>query len=421
LRAFSRKAISTKPRILLSEGSSLSAREAITALGLSGHAVEVVTSSRLCLGRFSRFVQRVHRAPVSGADPFGYLSAVLDVVRHRHIDVLLPTHEQAYLFAATRQRLPTDLGVALADFRAFEDVQNKTRFSALLSRLGVPQPETQLVTSTREFRAERPCPFFVKQTFGTAGIGVWRVDNGEQRDRLLQEIEKRGDFNEGLLLQALASGPLERAQAIFDHGRLVACHVYRQLAEGPGGGDVLKVSVHRPEARGFVARIGAALSWHGALSFDYILEDGTGQPRFIDANPRLVEPMNAWWSGTDLTGALLAVSLGEAPPTQPEGRPDILTRLSLMGLLDAAQHRGRRRDVLIEAGRVIMGSGKYKGAVEELTPLRADPWSALPVGLITAALLISPGVAAGLVRGTIRAYSLSPAAVRCLRELKSTA
>ena len=58
-----------KPKILLSEGSSLSSREAITALGLAGHRVELVSSDPMCLGRFSRFVSRVHRAPASGADP----------------------------------------------------------------------------------------------------------------------------------------------------------------------------------------------------------------------------------------------------------------------------------------------------------------------------------------------------------------
>jgi len=40
-----------------------------------------VSSDPLCLGRFSRFVDRVHPAPSSGADPDGYLDAVLDVVR----------------------------------------------------------------------------------------------------------------------------------------------------------------------------------------------------------------------------------------------------------------------------------------------------------------------------------------------------
>src|SRR5947199_9685955 len=50
-----------KPKILLSEGSSLSSREAITALGLAGHRVELLTSDPMCLGRFSRFVSRVHQ------------------------------------------------------------------------------------------------------------------------------------------------------------------------------------------------------------------------------------------------------------------------------------------------------------------------------------------------------------------------
>jgi biotin carboxylase len=368
-----------KPRILLSEGSSLSAREAITALGLAGQSVELVASSRFCLGRFSRFVRHVHCVPPPGADPHGYLSAVLDVVARRRIDVLLPTHEQAYLFAAARHLLPRDLGVALPDFESIEQVQSKGAFSALLARLDAPQPETRIIRSAREFVAERTYPYFVKRTFGTASTGVWRVEDETGRDRLLQELEARGDFAEGLVLQAMVDGTLERTQAIFDHGRLVASHIYRQLAAGPGGGDVLKLSVHRPVVRALIAQIGSALAWHGALSFDYIVEDATQQPRFIDANPRLVEPMNAWLSGVDLTGALLQLSLGETPSTQPDGRAGILTRLSLMGVLEAAQRRGSRWDVLMELLQIVRGRGRYKGAVEELTPRRIDRRSALPL------------------------------------------
>ena len=102
-----------KPKILLSEGSSLSAREAITVLGLAGHRVELVSSDPLCLGRFSRFVGRLHRVVASGVDPDGYLAAVLEIVRTRKIDALLPVHEQAYLFAAARERLPAGLGIEI--------------------------------------------------------------------------------------------------------------------------------------------------------------------------------------------------------------------------------------------------------------------------------------------------------------------
>ncbi|HYS87527.1 MAG TPA: hypothetical protein VEN78_21375, partial [Bradyrhizobium sp.] len=162
-----------KPKILLSEGSSLSSREAITALGLGGHRVELVSSNPICLGRFSRFVTRVHRAPTSGADPDGYLAAVIEIAKTDHIDALIPVHEQAYLFAAARTQLPAGLGIALADFEAFEQVQSKAGFASLLTRLKVPQPSTEIIRSADEFAAERPYPFFVKAAFGTASAGVW--------------------------------------------------------------------------------------------------------------------------------------------------------------------------------------------------------------------------------------------------------
>src|ERR1700693_5386289 len=121
-----------KPIILLSEGSSLSSREAVTALGLAGHRVELVSSDPLCLGRFSRFVTRVHRAPASGADPDRYLAAAIEGVKASRIDALLPVHGQAYLFAAARSQIPPGLGIALADFEAFEQVQSKAGFADLL-------------------------------------------------------------------------------------------------------------------------------------------------------------------------------------------------------------------------------------------------------------------------------------------------
>jgi predicted ATP-grasp superfamily ATP-dependent carboligase len=406
---------SPKPKILLSEGSSLSSREAITALGLAGHRIELVSSNPLCLGRFSRFVSRVHRAPASGADPDGYLAAVLEIVKRNNIDALLPVHEQAYLFAAARRQLPEGLGIALADFESFEHVQSKAGFAALLTQLKIPQPKTDIVGSADEFAATRPFPFFVKAAFGTASAGVWRVGDARQRDALLFQLQQLNAFAEGLLVQAAIAGALERTQAVFDHGRLVACHIYRQKLEGPGGGDVLKLSVVNPQVRDTVARIGQALAWHGALSFDYILDDATRTPHFIDANPRLVEPMNAWLSGVDLPGALLQISLGETPPVQPAGREGVLTRLGLMGLLDAARQRNRRRDVLREIGLLATGAGRYRGSREELVPLKTDPWCAIPFSVVVAELLRRPEAAARFSESTVAAYSLTPAAIHRLR------
>jgi predicted ATP-grasp superfamily ATP-dependent carboligase len=403
-----------RPKILLSEGSSLSARETITALGLAGHRVELVSAEALCLGRFSRFVSRVHRAPASGADPDGYLATVLETVRNGSIDALLPVHEQAYLFAAARHRLPADLGIALSEFASFEQVQSKAGLAELLARLQVPQPTTTLVRSAEEFARPRPYPYFVKAAFGTASTGVWRIGDEAARDALSTRLAQQNAFSEGVLLQAAVDGTLERTQAVFDHGRLVACHIYRQVAEGPGGGDVLKLSVVSAEVRDIVGRIGAALAWHGALSFDYIREATSGTPCFIDANPRLVEPMNAWLSGVDLPGALLRISLGENPPVQPEGRAGVLTRLGLMGLMDAARRRNRRRDVLKEMVLLASNAGRYRGTQEELVPVWTDPYCAVPLAVVAARLLRAPEATTGLSASTVAAYSLTPQAIHRL-------
>ena len=404
-----------RPKILLSEGSSLSARETITALGLAGHRVDIMSPDPLCLGRFSRYVDRLHRSPASGVDPDGYLAAVLEVAKQRAIDVLLPVHEQAYLFAAGRKRLPDGLGIAVADFAVFEQVQSKASLAELLARLEVPQPPTAVVRTAEEFAASRPFPFFVKAAFGTASSGVWRVGDERERDALLVQLEQRGAFADGLLVQAAITGKLERTQAVFDHGTLVASHIYRQLAEGPGGGDVLKLSVVSREVRDIVERIGGALGWHGALSFDYIREEASAAPYFIDANPRLVEPMNAWFSGVDLAGALLAISLGETPKRQAEGRAGVVTRLGLMGLSDAARRRYRRRDVIKEIAWLATGSGRYRGSREELVPLLTDPWCAIPLTVVISRLLADPRAVANLSRSTVDAYSLTPQAIHRLR------
>ncbi len=403
-----------KPKILLSEGSSLSSREVITALGVAGHRIDLISCDPMCLGRFSRFVRRVHLAPASGADPDGYLAKVIETVKTSGADALLPVHEQAYLFAAARKQLPPGLGIALADFEAFEQVQSKASLAALLTKLKVPQPKTDVVRSADEFGAMRRFPFFVKAAFGTASAGVWRVGDARRRDALLQQLQQQDGFGNGLLVQAAVTGSLERAQAVFDCGRLVASHIYRQLVEGPGGGDVLKLSVVSDEVREIVERIGQALKWHGALSFDYIRDSATQTPHFIDANPRLVEPMNAWLSGVDLPGALLRISLGETPPVQPDGRAGVLTRLGLMGLLDAARQRHRRRDILREIGLLALGSGRYRGSREELAPLLTDPLCVIPLGVVVMRLLRTPAAAARFSETTVAAYSLTPSAIRRL-------
>src|SRR3978361_2102346 len=174
-------AASTPParplRILIAEGNSTSAREAITILGLSGHIVEVCDPALFCLTRFSRFVRKFHRCPGLRDDPAGFLAFVEKRLGTRKYDVLLPTHEQGFLFARAQQRLQGRVGLALPDFASYRTAHGKASFSRLLDQLGLPQPPTRIVRSESELRGAILFPCVVKTAVGTASRGVWFVRN----------------------------------------------------------------------------------------------------------------------------------------------------------------------------------------------------------------------------------------------------
>jgi hypothetical protein len=197
-------------------------------------------------------------------------------------------------------------------------------------------------------------------------------------------------------------------QAVFAHGEMVAAHANLRAREGARGGASHKRSLDHPATVvGHLESLGRSLRWHGALSADAILTDGG--PVFIDVNPRLVEPGNAWRSGVDLVGALVDVARGGVPDAQLPGRPGVATHQLLLAVLGAgAQGRGRR-GVAAEIWAALTRSGPYRGSVEELTPVRGDPRASLPVVVATAMTLARPALWRLLASGSVTGYALTPA------------
>ncbi len=172
--------------------------------------------------------------------------------------------------------------------------------------------------------------------------------------------------------------------------------------------------MRRPQLRAAVEKIGQALGWHGALSVDYILTHDDAAPCLIDCNPRLVEPMNAFRAGVDLVGLLLRVSLGETPAALQESREGALTHLAMQALLGCGSRGGTRRDILTECWCLLRGNGPYAGSSEELTPVRLDWISAVPLAMTAMLLLASPKFAIKLARGGFGAHLLDLNSIRMI-------
>jgi predicted ATP-grasp superfamily ATP-dependent carboligase len=400
--------------ILLSEGSSTNAREVISALGPLGYVLDVCDPNPICLGRFSRYVRRVHRSPVSGRDPIGYLRFVHRLLREHHYDVLLPVNEQAYLFSWARHQLGALTGLAVADFAAFSRVQTKASFHDLLDELGLPQPLTLRARTWSQLEASLTSialPCYIKTSYGTASTGVWRVERAADLAEVKVGLAQQGlpDSRTELLVQKAADGVFEQSHAVFDRGRLVALHCTRRVREGAGGGAAVKIGVDRPLVRAHFERLGEALEWHGGLSIDYFWNEETGTPAYIDANPRLTEPMNAVLNGVNVADLQVRLSLGERTPPRASAQTGRRSHNTLQALLGVAGREHSRAAVIREVMRVALRRGPYSNSREGMLPIWRDPPSALPVAVVLTALLLEPHNGARLASMTIGNYSLGSA------------
>src|SRR5207248_392465 len=183
------------------EGSSLSARQTLYALGRAGHIIDVCDpDSSFCLARFSRYVAALHRCPPFAADPAGYLQFLQERLDAGRYDVLLPVHDQAYLAARFRDALARRVGLAVPDFAAVERVQSKAAFLEVLDELGLPHPPTQLAHTRAELEAAVSYPCYVKAPYSTAGRGVWLVHDSAEMSRTADRLEAAGLLGGGPIL-----------------------------------------------------------------------------------------------------------------------------------------------------------------------------------------------------------------------------
>ena len=407
----------SKIRILLSEGSSTNVREMITALGPLGYTLDICDPNPICMGRFSRYVHKIYRCPTSGIDPVGYLKFIIHLLKQQAYDVLFPANEQTYLFSWAKDYLTPLVGLAVADFSAFNRLQTKSAFMQVLDEIKLPHPVTRIGCTWPEIeRAAKlfRTPFYIKTSYGTASTGVWRIGQKEVLLEVKERLDKQGllDGQTEFLIQAAASGDFEQSHAIFDHGHLLALHCTRRLLEGAGGGAVVKIGVNRSVVRQHYEKIGQVLDWHGSLSIDYFWDRQIGQPSYIDANPRITEPMNAIVNGINLADLQVQLSLGREISPLPPVHTALKSHNAIQAMLGAASCHHSRMDVLREMVRVAFKKGVYKDSHEGMTPILQDIPSILPLADVLMNLLFNPWSEQQLALRAIADYSLGMAIPR---------
>jgi hypothetical protein len=186
-----------------------------------------------------------------------------------------------------------------------------------------------------------------------------------------------------------------------------------------GGGHAARIGVDHPAVGEHLMILGQALQWHGPLALDYLFDDATRTPCYIECNPRLVEPMNAALSCVNLADLTVRVALVEekASGEPRKGQPGIRSHSLMALMLGEAEHGASRWKLLKAIEADLLGRRLFAQSREDLTPLRIDPLSFVPLGVVTGQLLLNPHAAHRIATGTVKAYSLTSSTAETIMAL----
>lgn len=236
---------------------------------------------------------------------------------------------------------------------------------------------------------------------------------------VLEELdsERFFDSDSELLVQNAVSGSLCVAQALFNKGKLISSHCYQLRSEGVGGSASARVGVNHPRVIEHLRLVGEYLNWHGCLMLDYLFDNDLQESYYIEANPRLGETMNATLSGFNIVKLLVELSLGGVPENTGVTKFGVKTHSLIATLLGISSRGGNRRMLISEIWNAIIHRKVYEGSIEDLTNIKEDLQSIIPLAVITVKLLIEPKSASNLSQKAISNYSLTADTVKIIEGL----
>ena len=392
-----------KNRLLFLEGSSLTSRETLTVLLKEGYKVDVLSPDKFSIARFSRLTHRIPTVDVNRF-PVDYLKQVNQLLHQKNYVAILPTHEEAWLLASGKKFLPTRLPVALADKEQFEKLAGKIAFAEISDQLNLPIPKWERVEKLESISL--PYPYWLKADHGTAGRSVYKITNKEDLARAASVLLAN---DEKWMVQQDIKGEYGQVQAIFNHGKLLAVHSSIKVASGAGGSAAARLSIGSEITKKHVEKLGSYLKWHGSLTLDFIR--ARHQFYYIECNPRMVEPANAYKAGVNFPKMMIELSKGSC--SQPDiciGKSGVKTH-SLLALIIGTTERTKSRRKILQT----IGHWLFKSDSEEvLTPVWKDFLSFIPLAIITIRLLINPRSVTKLVNNTVKHYSVEAATLKNL-------
>jgi len=410
-----------KIKILLSEGSSISSRQALSVFGQAGYHIELCSYEFITMSRFSRYTKKIHKVPRPNLFPAEYIESLLKIVKKNKFDLLIPVQEETFLLARYADKFQNYTNLPIASFESMDQLQSKVKFALLLEKLHIPSPNTQIVSSLKELKAAAMPGYYIKTEYSTASSGLFKI-RGNSLDSIYEDMDVDDYFKKGgrLIVQQPIDGYFEMLAAVFDHGLLKGIHIARRLQEGYKGGATSKFGINRSDVVAYVQKLGKHLNWHGYLALEYLYDPEKSQPLFIDSNPRAVELYTASLNDVDLGKIIVDVALGKKDTdTFLKQSAEKKTHMLMFYLFKIANEKESKKMLWQEFWNWLKGSDHYEDSMEELHPFTNDWPSIISLLYILLGLTWNINWSKNLVKKNIEKYSFRLEQIQAIKKMNT--
>jgi protein-tyrosine-phosphatase/predicted ATP-grasp superfamily ATP-dependent carboligase len=310
--------------VLVLDGHSRAALETLQSLGRAGVQVDIAAEGADCLAFHSRYaVNKLRQPPQDRISDFHAWLREQD--RQRNYELIVPATEASLLgLRALAEDDPLRRKAVLPANHALDIALDKEKTRLLAGELGVPVPQSRLISSVTEIGPSGQFPLVLKPARSKVMIA------GELRTLAVAVVKSETQRQEQLrrwltytpvLQQQYVHGRGVGAEFLFDRGKKTWHFVHERVHEYPlsGGASSYRRSIQPPAALLRDAeKLLTALNWHGVAMVEFKM-DATGQYWLMEINPRfwgsLAVSIDA---GVNFPLGLLQVARGQEPPQQPD-------------------------------------------------------------------------------------------------------
>ena len=259
----------------------------VRKLADAGHEVFAADDTELAPGSHSKYLSDHFVTASPRRETEEFVDDVERIAGEASIDLVLPAFEEAFYLATQHQRLNRAVRLFTPPFATLARLHDKATFQRLVTRLGLPTPETIVATSDEELRTalERFPRYFARAAFSRGGVSL--LTNSGPLAGTVEISDCTPTPASPWLVQEFVDGPTVCTYSTVQDGRVTAHCMYRIPRQWKHSTGIGFESMDGTESLAVIEPIVAELRYTGQVSFDFVVTDEG--LTLIECNPRATD------------------------------------------------------------------------------------------------------------------------------------